>query len=108
MPSCSKSGVLGVQVREEDSKEDDARVSEDAEKPIGDITEARHTINSSIGKRPPCFGSTLHEVSFVLLATVAMGTATFLTGATVVIAASVSDDLAMNQSQVTWISASAT
>ncbi|KAH7160761.1 major facilitator superfamily domain-containing protein [Dactylonectria macrodidyma] len=42
------------------------------------------------------------------MATVAMATNTFLTGATVIVTAAIGKDLGMSQSQISWISAAAT
>ncbi|KAK7418350.1 hypothetical protein QQX98_003970 [Neonectria punicea] len=63
---------------------------------------------STIGERPACFKSTFQEVMFVFMATVAMATNTFLTGATVIVTAAIGKDLGMSQSQISWISAAAT
>lgn len=63
---------------------------------------------SSIGARPSCFNNTFQEVSFVFMATVAMASNTFLSGATVIVTASIGRDLGMSQSEITWISAAAT
>lgn len=60
------------------------------------------------GARPECFKNTFQEVSFVLMATIAMATNTFLTGSTVIVTASIGNDLGMTQSQISWIAAAAT
>ncbi|KAL4899295.1 hypothetical protein BDW74DRAFT_171585 [Aspergillus multicolor] len=66
------------------------------------------TIKPGIGPRPSCFKSTLHEISFVLLATLAMATNSLVTGALIIVTASIGADLDMSQAQITWISAATT
>ncbi|KAL4880767.1 major facilitator superfamily domain-containing protein [Aspergillus karnatakaensis] len=62
----------------------------------------------SIGDRPLCFKTTLHEVSFVLLAALAMATNSLITGAMIIVTAPIGKDLNMSQAQITWISAATT
>ncbi len=57
------------------------------------------------GSRPAVFRSTAHEVAFVLQATAAVMTTSFLAGTSSVVTASVGRDLDMTQGQVSWISA---
>ncbi|KAF4974190.1 hypothetical protein FZEAL_8868 [Fusarium zealandicum] len=63
---------------------------------------------SGLGARPECFKNTFQEVAFVIMATVAMATNTFLTGSTVIVTAAIGKDLGMSQSQISWIAAAAT
>lgn len=83
-------------------------VEADIEGSGGEDTAVQKTKVSTIGERPACFKNTFQEVSFVFMATVAMATSTFLTGATVIVTASIGKDLNMSQSQISWISAAAT
>lgn len=61
-----------------------------------------------LGQRPPCFSSTLQEVSFVTQSTIAMSTTTFLVGASSIVTASIGRDLNMTQAEISWIAASTT
>ena len=70
-----------------------------------DVQPTAETAKTGIGARPACFNSTLQEVLFVTMATLAMATNSFLTGVTMIITASIGKDLGMTQSQITWISA---
>lgn len=58
------------------------------------------------GDRPACFKSTLQEMLFIFIATMAMGQGVILTGAVTVISTFVGRDLNMTTAQVTWITAS--
>ncbi|KAI1133600.1 major facilitator superfamily domain-containing protein [Nemania abortiva] len=63
-------------------------------------------ITTSFGARPECFKNTLQEVAFVLQATVATASSSFLAGTTLIITVPVSLDLNMTQGQISWIGAS--
>lgn len=80
----------------------------DVEGSGGEDTAVQKKKVSTIGERPACFKNTFQEVMFVFMATVAMATNTFLTGATVIVTAAIGKDLGMSQSQISWISAAAT
>lgn len=95
-------------IRESGSAGNDGRTSGDVEADSGDMADAKSKAKNSIGERPACFKTTVHEISFVFMATIAMAASPFLTGATVIVTASIGKDLGMSQSQITWISASAT
>jgi hypothetical protein len=73
-------------------------------KPI-DVDPSPKALRSSFGERPECFKNTFQEVGFVLMATMATATASFLTGATVIVTASIGHDLGMTQSEISWIGA---
>ncbi|QYT00307.1 MFS domain-containing protein [Trichoderma simmonsii] len=64
--------------------------------------------SSSIGKRPECFQSTFQEICFIFMATLAMATNSLVTGAMIIVTASIGRDLHMTQAQITWISAATT
>ncbi|KAL4943224.1 hypothetical protein BDV06DRAFT_221466 [Aspergillus oleicola] len=66
------------------------------------------SLKTGIGQRPSCFKSTLHEISFILIATLAMATNSLVTGAMIIVTASIGADLNMSQAQITWISAATT
>jgi MFS family permease len=66
------------------------------------------SIRRRIGDRPACFKNTIHEVSFVAQATVAMASNPFLTGATSTVTATIGRELGMTQGQISWIAASTT
>ncbi|KAF7546976.1 hypothetical protein G7Z17_g8038 [Cylindrodendrum hubeiense] len=83
-------------------------IEADVEVSGGEDTAAQKKKTSKLGVRPACFKNTFQEVAFVFMATVAMATNTFLTGATVIVTASIGKDLGMSQSQISWISAAAT
>ncbi|KAL3447308.1 major facilitator superfamily domain-containing protein [Aspergillus insuetus] len=61
-----------------------------------------------IGKCPECFKSTFHEISFVIMATLAMATDSLVTGAMIIVTSSIGRDLDMTQAQITWIRISLT
>ncbi|GAW25028.1 putative major facilitator superfamily protein [Rosellinia necatrix] len=63
-------------------------------------------ITTSFGARPDCFKNTLQEVAFVIQATVATASSSFLAGTALIITVPVSLDLNMTQGQIAWISAS--
>jgi hypothetical protein len=63
---------------------------------------------SSIGKRPECFKSTFQEICFIFMATLALATNSLVTGAMIIVTASIGRDLHMTQAQITWISAATT
>ncbi|KAL7813046.1 MFS general substrate transporter [Trichoderma gracile] len=67
-----------------------------------------HIQRSVIGNRPECFQSTFQEIFFVLMATLAMATNSLVTGATIIVTASIGRELHMTQAQITWISAATT
>lgn len=63
---------------------------------------------SNAGKRPECFKSTFQEICFIFMATLAMATNSLVTGAMIIVTASIGRDLHMTQAQITWISAATT
>ena len=63
---------------------------------------------NGLGQRPECFHSTVQEVLFVFMATIALATNTFLVGSTATVTASIGRDLSMSQSQISWIGAAST
>lgn len=67
----------------------------------------RPTTKPKFGERPDCFKSTVQEALFALQSTVALGLTSLLTGATVILTASIGRELGMTQGEVSWISASA-
>ncbi|KAK0759473.1 hypothetical protein N5P37_007661 [Trichoderma harzianum] len=58
---------------------------------------------TTIGKRPECFKSTFQEICFIFMATLAMATNSLVTGAMIIVTASIGRDLHMTQAQITWI-----
>ena len=58
------------------------------------------------GARPACFKTTLQELLFVFIATMAMAMNAILAGTTTVIPSFVALDLHMSQAQLTWLTAS--
>ncbi|KAI0132247.1 major facilitator superfamily domain-containing protein [Xylariales sp. AK1849] len=62
-------------------------------------------IKTKYGDRPECFKNTSQEVSFVFQATVATATASFLTGVSMIVTASIGRDLGMTQGEISWIPA---
>ncbi|KAM7199917.1 Major Facilitator Superfamily domain containing protein [Naviculisporaceae sp. PSN 640] len=58
------------------------------------------------GPRPSVFPSTPREILFILIATIATATASFLQGASSIITSSIGSSLNMTQAQITWITAS--
>ncbi|KAL7934691.1 MFS general substrate transporter [Trichoderma chlorosporum] len=66
------------------------------------------TQRNSIGKRPECFKNTFQEIYFIFMATLAMATNSLVTGAMIIVTASIGRDLHMTQAQITWISAATT
>jgi MFS family permease len=80
---------------------------EEAEPGIDDLeSPLSRTITSDPNSRPACFKSTLHEIMFVLTATLAIAQSSILIGVTSAITSYIAADLHMTQSQVTWITAS--
>lgn len=65
-------------------------------------------LRSNIGKRPECFKNTFQEICFIFMATLAMATNSLVTGAMIIVTASIGRDLHMTQAQITWISAATT
>lgn len=63
---------------------------------------------SNAGKRPECFKNTFQEICFIFMATLAMATNSLVTGAMIIVTASIGRDLHMAQAQITWISAATT
>lgn len=61
---------------------------------------------SKIGNRPACFSSTTTEILFVLTATMAIMTSSYVAGTVTVISAYVGDDLHATAAEITWITAS--
>lgn len=55
--------------------------------------------------RPACFKSTFQEVLFVLTATMAVGTSSFIIGSTTVITNLIAEDLKMTTAELTWVTA---
>lgn len=86
---------------------------EDSSPPFGDSVPVTTAANpnvqrNDIGKRPECFKSTFQEICFIFMATLAMATNSLVTGAMIIVTASIGRDLDMTQAQITWISAATT
>lgn len=65
-------------------------------------------LKNNTGTRPECFKSTFQEICFIFMATLAMATNSLVTGAMIIVTASIGRDLHMTQAQITWISAATT
>lgn len=93
---------------DDSSSKDDGLTTEDAV-PGGDVEQGAAVslarVVSTFGDRPECFANTLQEMSFVLMATVATATTSFLAGMAQIITVAVSQDLKMTQGQIAWIAA---
>ncbi|EMR61403.1 putative major facilitator superfamily protein [Eutypa lata UCREL1] len=93
---------------DDSSSKDDGLITEDAV-PGGDVEQGAAVslarVVSTFGDRPECFANTLQEMSFVLMATVATATTSFLAGMAQIITVAVSQDLKMTQGQIAWIAA---
>lgn len=71
----------------------------------GPIHKTISTASSSFGSRPTCFKNLISECLFVLTTTFAIGQSSMLTGALIVMSASIQKGLSMNDSEVTWLAA---
>nr|POE67335.1 cytochrome c mitochondrial import factor cyc2 [Quercus suber] len=75
-----------------------------AELPPAKATEM--TATNDLGDRPACFKSTFEEVLFVLTATMAIATASLLTGSVTVTSSFIGRDLNMSTAEIAWLTSS--
>jgi hypothetical protein len=86
----------------------DGAASNLADLPRAKAPENLFLSKNNAGKRPKCFKNTFQEICFIFMATLAMATNSLVTGAMIIVTASVGRDLHMTQAQITWISAATT
>lgn len=86
----------------------DGAVSQLADSPRSKTATKPISSRSNVGKRPECFKNTFQEICFIFMATLAMATNSLVTGAMIIVTASIGRDLHMTQAQITWISAATT
>ncbi|KAL7898740.1 MFS general substrate transporter [Trichoderma sp. SZMC 28014] len=101
------------QIEHELSELHEREATDGAVSNLVDSPHAKATTNpilsrNNVGQRPECFKNTFQEICFILMATLAMATNSLVTGAMIIVTASIGRDLHMTQAQITWISAATT
>lgn len=101
------------QIEHELSELHERKATDGAVSNLVDSSHSKATTNpvlsrNYVGKRPECFKNTFQEICFIFMATLALATNSLVTGAMIIVTASIGRDLHMTQTQITWISAATT